>query len=90
MTISFSIKKTLLTTVVLLLLTNNTKAQEVLMQAWYWDYPKTTENANWADSLWFKAQTLNNAGFTYLWLPPLTRSSSGNSSNGYDPKDLYD
>jgi alpha-amylase len=66
------------------------KAQEVLLQGWYWDYPKTTENANWADSLWFKAETLNAAGFTYVWLPPLTRSSSGNSSNGYDPKDLYD
>lgn len=60
------------------------------MQAWYWDYPKTTEDANWADSLGFKAETLKNAGFTYLWLPPLTRASSGNGSNGYDPKDLYD
>lgn len=60
------------------------------MQAWYWDYPKTTEGANWADSLGFKTETLSDAGFTFLWLPPLTRASSGNGSNGYDPKDIYD
>lgn len=64
--------------------------QNVLMQAWYWDYPKTTENADWADSLRLKAQTIQSAGFTYLWLPPLSRANSGNNSNGYDPKDLYD
>ena len=74
----------------ILLFSNVSSAQDMLMQAWYWDYPKTTESANWADTLWFETEILKDAGFTYLWLPPLTRASSGNSSNGYDPKDLYD
>ncbi len=69
---------------------NSAKAQDVLMQAWYWDYPKSTDEANWADTLRIKANTIEAAGFTHLWLPPLSRASSGNNSNGYDPKDLYD
>ncbi len=65
-------------------------AQDFMMQGWYWDYPKTTAGYNWADTIRTKATALKNAGFTYIWLPPLTRASYGNSSNGYDPKDLYD
>ncbi|MBK7104956.1 MAG: hypothetical protein IPH62_06700 [Ignavibacteriae bacterium] len=65
-------------------------SQDFLMQTWYWDYPKTINGYNWADTLTNKAQELSNAGFTYLWLPPLSRASFGNGSNGYDPKDLYD
>jgi alpha-amylase len=60
------------------------------MQGWYWDYPKTTEGANWADTIGLKAQELGEAGFTDLWFPPLPRASYGTNSNGYDPKDLYD
>jgi len=76
---------------ILLLFINVTiYAQDFMMQAWYWDYPKTTSGYNWADTLRLKSTTLKNAGFTYIWLPPLSRAASGNSSNGYDPKDLYD
>ena len=60
------------------------------MQGWYWDYPKTTTGANWADTIGLKAQELGEAGFTDLWFPPLPRASYGTNSNGYDPKDLYD
>lgn len=60
------------------------------MQGWYWDYPKTKDGFNWADTLTDKAQELADAGFTYVWLPPLSRASFGSGSNGYDPKDLYD
>ncbi|MCP5063111.1 MAG: hypothetical protein GY936_11700, partial [Ignavibacteriae bacterium] len=60
------------------------------MQAWYWDYPKTIDSYNWADTLTEKSQELADAGFTYLWLPPLSRASFGSGSNGYDPQDLYD
>jgi len=73
-----------------LFLNNIAQAQDFLMQGWYWDYPKTTEGANWADTLMLKSETLGNASFTYVWAPPMTRASSGNNSNGYDPKDLYD
>jgi len=60
------------------------------MQGWYWDYPKTTAGAVWADTIGLKAQELGEAGFTDLWFPPLPRASYGTGSNGYDPKDLYD
>ena len=65
-------------------------SQDFLLQGWYWDYPKTTAGNNWADTLKNKAADLANSGFTYVWLPPFSRASSGNNSNGYDPKDLYD
>jgi len=65
-------------------------AQDFIMQGWYWDYPKTVSGYNWADTITNKATQLSNAGFTYIWLPPISRSSFGSNSNGYDPKDLYD
>jgi len=65
-------------------------AQDFMMQGWYWDYPKTADGFNWADTLENQAVTLGQAGFNYIWLPPLSRASFGSGSNGYDPKDLYD
>lgn len=65
-------------------------AQDFLLQAWYWDYPKTCNGNNWAQTLQSQVATMANGGFTYVWLPPLSRASSGNCSNGYDPKDLFD
>lgn len=64
-------------------------AQDFMLQSWYWDYPKTCEAYNWADTLKAKVPQLQN-NFNYVWLPPLPRASFGNCSNGYDPKDLYD
>lgn len=85
-------KKTILTAtaITLLLSFQSLRAQDFMMQGWHWDYPKTTEGANWADSLGLYSEMIGNAGFTYLWIPPMSRASFGNSSNGYDPKDLYD
>jgi len=65
-------------------------AQDFMMQGWYWDYPKTAAGANWADTLRLKTADMGSAGFTMMWLPPLSRTASGNWSNGYDPKDLFD
>ncbi len=65
-------------------------AQDFMLQGWYWDYPGTANGHVWADTLANKAQELKNAGFTYVWLPPLSRASFGSTSNGYDPKDLFD
>ena len=82
-------KKILLLTFILL--TSKLFSQDFLLQGWYWDYPKTIEpNTNWADTLTNKAQELAEAGFTYVWFPPLSRASFGNGSNGYDPQDLFD
>lgn len=68
-------------------------AQDVMLQGWYWDYPKSACGGgpdSWADNLNDRVTALKNAGFTHLWLPPFSRSSFGDCSNGYDPKDLYD
>jgi hypothetical protein len=64
-------------------------AQDFMLQGWYWDYPKTASGANWINTV--NTQVPGLAGkFTYLWLPPLAKPSSGNFSNGYDPRDLFD
>ncbi|MFM9949201.1 MAG: T9SS type A sorting domain-containing protein [Saprospiraceae bacterium] len=69
-------------------------AQDFMMQGWYWDYPKPNCNnyvgPSIATELAGKAAALKNAGFTMLWLPPMSKASFGDCSNGYDPKDLYD
>src|SRR5579875_264941 len=64
-------------------------AQQVLMEGWYWDYPKTSDGKSWADTLRLKAASLKQAGITHIWFPPHAVSSSGPSSNGYNPMDLF-
>lgn len=65
-----------------------------MLQGWYWDYDKNGCNdytgPNWTTRLNDRAAELEQAGFTYVWLPPASRASFGACSNGYDPKDLYD
>ncbi len=58
---------------------------DFMMQGWYWDYP-----INWVTTLQTKAADIGASGFKYVWLPPLSKGSSGINSSGYDPKDLYD
>ncbi len=76
------------------LLAFDLQGQDFMMQGWYWDYPKNGCNgfsgANWATNLNTKVPALHTAGFTMLWLPPASRASFGQCSNGYDPKDLFD
>lgn len=62
-------------------------AQQVLLQGFYWDYPKTGQGYNWSDTLKNKSTELSNAGFTHVWFPPF--AGNGNKSGGYDPKDLF-
>ena len=64
--------------------------QDFIMQGFYWNFPKTANHADWADTIASRAPMLSRAGFTYVWLPPFSRASYGTSSNGYDPYDLYD
>lgn len=77
-------------TAALLFITSATLAQDFMMQGWYWDYPKTAGGHNWSDTMQVRAASIAQGGFTYVWLPPFMRSSSGSNSNGYDPYDLYD
>ncbi|MFZ4544026.1 MAG: hypothetical protein ACOYOA_08255 [Saprospiraceae bacterium] len=67
-------------------------AQEFMMQGWYWDYFKQSNNGDrWAAHLEKMAADLKKSGITYMWLPPLSRSSTPNdTTNGYNPRDLYD
>jgi Starch-binding module 26/Domain of unknown function (DUF1939) len=62
---------------------------QVMMQAWYWDYPKTGHGASWADTLRIKTAEMKSAGISHIWFPPHVPASFGNKSNGYDPKDLF-
>lgn len=62
-------------------------AQQVMLQGFYWDYPKTGQGYNWSDTLRLKAATLGQAGFSHVWYPPF--AGNGNKSGGYDPKDLF-
>ncbi len=64
-------------------------SQQVMLQGWYWDYPKTDAGYSWADTLNLKATELAEAGYTHVWFPPHAIASSGQGSNGYDPKDLF-
>lgn len=82
-------KKVLLILLFCLALNQFLSAQQVLMQGWYWDYPKTADSKSWADTLRLKAAELKQAGITHIWFPPHAVSSSGNSSNGYNPMDLF-
>ena len=63
--------------------------QKFILQGWYWDYPKTYQGAYWADSLNLKAPELSRAGFTDVWLPPLSMTTTAGYSNGYDTRDLF-
>ncbi len=77
------------TFLLLCLLSFGVKAQDFMLQGWYWDYPKTCNGFSWVDTLQSKVSQMSGK-FTFLWLPPLSKASSGACSNGYDPRDLYD
>ena len=63
------------------------QAQQVILQGFYWDFPKPPQGRIWADTLRLKAATLARAGFTHVWYPPF--AGNGARSGGYDPRDLY-
>lgn len=66
------------------------QAQDFMLQGWYWEYPKTAEGANWSQAIRNQCEDLSGAGFTHVWLPPLSRGTGGQYSVGYDIYDLYD
>lgn len=62
----------------------------VMLQAFYWDCP-VVENLEheWWTEIKNRIPTLQQAGFTALWLPPVSKAASWKSM-GYDPYDYYD
>jgi alpha-amylase len=62
----------------------------VLMQAFYWDCPKVTnQQFNWWNFVRNEIPRLKAAGITALWLPPACKAKDV-ISMGYDPFDFYD
>ena len=62
----------------------------VLMQAFYWDCPKVSnQEYNWWNHVKNEIPQLKAAGFTALWLPPACKAQDV-VSMGYDPRDFYD
>ncbi|MBI1193375.1 MAG: hypothetical protein GC205_09385 [Bacteroidetes bacterium] len=66
------------------------QAQEVMLQGWYWDFPTVVSGKTFMANLGEQAEDLAEAGFTQVWLPPLSKGSGGGFSVGYDVKDYYD
>ncbi|GAA4387889.1 alpha-amylase [Hymenobacter koreensis] len=70
--------------------TNNAVATNgVMMQAFYWDVPRTTPAGSWWQNLGSKAAELKAAGITALWLPPAYKGGSA-TDVGYGVYDRYD
>lgn len=74
----------------LLIATVKIRAQEFMIQSWYWDYPTYVVTDFYMEYLETLAEMYSEAGFTYVWLPPLSKGSGGSASMGYDVKDYYD
>jgi len=67
------------------------QAQQFLMQGWYWEFPKSVSSStNFAVTVRNQMTGLSEAGFTDIWLPPLSKGSGGGFSVGYDVRDLFD
>ncbi len=66
------------------------QAQDFMMQGFYWQYPTTLGIQTYAQNLKGLVPDMKEAGFTYLWLPPLSRAAGGRGSVGYDVMDYYD
>ena len=64
----------------------------VMMQAFYWDCPGVEQrDGQWWPWVAQHVPGLASAGFTALWLPPVSKAANlGGPSMGYDPYDYYD
>ncbi|MFN3939080.1 MAG: alpha-amylase family glycosyl hydrolase [Chitinophagales bacterium] len=72
------------------LLMDKSHAQDFMIQSWYWNYPQYVVTDSYIEYLEDLANEFSEAGFTYVWLPPLAKGSGGTASMGYDVKDYYD
>lgn len=65
---------------------------DVMMQGFYWDVPvdDQSKNGSWWVNLQSKSDTLRQAGFTGLWVPPPSKGNFGIYDMGYGIFDLYD
>ncbi len=82
--------KPILTGLFLFFLVSVGMAQDFMLQGWFWDYPRFSGNARWSERLDAQAEMIDSSGFTYLWVPPLSRPDNEQMGIGYDVKDYYD
>ncbi|MDN4164537.1 alpha-amylase [Cytophagales bacterium LB-30] len=59
----------------------------IMMQAFYWDVPA---GGTWWNTVNGKLSAWDDAGFSSIWLPPVSKAQNGPFSMGYDPFDYYD
>lgn len=65
-------------------------AQKFMLQGWWWEYPQSYGIARFGENYLNYLPDFKEAGFNYVWLPPLSRAAGGISSMGYDVQDYYD
>ncbi|MFN8277775.1 MAG: alpha-amylase family glycosyl hydrolase [Chitinophagales bacterium] len=83
-------KKIAFAVLLLVAMFNDLAAQDFMFQGFYWNYPYLLGIRRWGQDFNGKVPDLHQAGFTQIWLPPLSRSSADQSSVGYDVQDYYD
>ncbi|WP_035567829.1 T9SS type A sorting domain-containing protein [Hymenobacter sp. IS2118] len=64
------------------------KAQQVVLQGFWWDYWNTNYPNGWANYIADLAPRLKAIGIDAVWMPPSIKNS--NQGNGYSPFDNYD
>lgn len=65
-----------------------TKAQQVVLQGFWWDYQNNNYPNQWSNYLADLAPRLKAMGINAVWIPPTIKNS--NQGNGYSPFDHYD
>lgn len=71
-----------------LLLTQWAQAQQVVLQAYWWDYWNNSYPNGWSNYLSDLAPRLKAMNINAIWIPPTIKN--GNQGNGYSPFDNYD
>ena len=65
-------------------------SQQMMLQGWWWNYPVNIGIHRFGANYLSYLNDFKEAGFDYIWLPPLSRSSTNQASVGYDIMDYYD
>ena len=65
-------------------------SQKFMLQGWWWEYPQSYGISRFGENYVNWLPEFKEAGFNYIWLPPLSRAAGGISSMGYDVKDYFD
>ncbi|MFN0275683.1 MAG: T9SS type A sorting domain-containing protein [Chitinophagales bacterium] len=70
--------------------TSYSQSPDFMMQGWYWNFPGSVGTNSFMENLGLISGDFADAGFNYVWLPPLAKGTGGSFSVGFDVKDYYD